>query len=166
LPISFYIMRMFLTHSIWDQTFLTSDTMISSNLVDFLDIDSGFLKFLLSPFLWVLKCSKKNLRKWTWKEEKMTKFFVFQPIFNCFCILKSLEKFLFKKLIDSLFHWLFDFLWIFRRFSCLLLGKVVNPNFKIQFFYCSIQIVQTMFCKKFKLDFWVDQWLIPKVELC
>jgi hypothetical protein len=35
---------------------------------------------------------------------------------------------------------------IFRRFSWFLLGKVVSPNLKVQF-YCSILIVRTMFCE-------------------
>jgi hypothetical protein len=88
-------------------------------------------------FLWLLKCSKKNLRQWTWYQFKMTKIFVFQPILNYYTIL---EKFLFKKLID--------FLWIFHRFSWFLLEKIVSPNLKVQFFYCSILIVQKMCCKK------------------
>jgi hypothetical protein len=65
------------------------------------NLHTQFLKFLLPPFLWVLNCSKKNLRKWTWKQENMTKILVFQPILNCFTILESLEKYLFIKLIVS-----------------------------------------------------------------
>jgi hypothetical protein len=86
----------------------------------------------------------------------MTKIIVFQPFLNWFTILESLEKFIFNKLIVSSIN----------RFSWFLLGKVVNPNLKIQFFYCSILLVQTMCYKNLKLDFTVDQpQLIPKVEL-
>jgi hypothetical protein len=127
----------------------------------------SFWNFHPLLYLWLFKCSKKNLRQLTSKQVMKTKIFVFQPIFDCYTILDSLKKFLFKKLIDKFFHRLIDFLWIFRRFSWFLLGKVVNPNLKSQFFYCSILIAQTMFCKSFKLDFSVDKpQLIPKVDLC
>jgi hypothetical protein len=45
-----------------------------------------------------------------------------------------------------LFHRLIDFLWIFRRFSWFLLGKIVSLNLKIQFFIVA-SIVQKIFCK-------------------
>jgi hypothetical protein len=112
----------------------------------------SFRNFYPLLFLWFLKCSKKNLRKWTWKQEKKTKIFVLQPILDCFTILKSFEKCIFKKLINSSFNRLIDFLWIFRRFSWFLLGKVVSPKLKIKFFWCSILIVQTMLC-------WTFQWI-------
>jgi hypothetical protein len=62
---------------------------------------------------------------------------------------------------------LIDFLSIFRPFSGILQGQVVRLNLKVQFFYCSILIVQAMFCENLKLDFTVYQpQLFPKVELC
>jgi hypothetical protein len=86
--------------------------------------------------------------------------------FNRFLIVlpffRKLRKISFQKI-----NWLIDFLWIFHRFSYFLPGKVGNPNLKVQFFYCSILIVQTMFCENLKLEISVDQpQLIPKVELC
>jgi hypothetical protein len=53
-------------------------------------LHTQFLKFSLPPFFMALQVFK----------EKMTKIFVFQPILNCFTILESLEKFIFKKFID------------------------------------------------------------------
>jgi hypothetical protein len=49
----------------------------------------SFGNFYPLPFLWLFKCSKKNIR--TWKQEKKTKIFVFQPILDCFTIMESLE---------------------------------------------------------------------------
>jgi hypothetical protein len=63
-------------------------------------LHTQFLKFLPLLFLRLLKCSKKNIRKWTWKQEKKTKISVFQPILDYFTILDSLKKCLFQKLID------------------------------------------------------------------
>jgi hypothetical protein len=89
------------------------------------------------PFLWLLKCSKKNLRKWTWKQEKMTKIFGFQPILDCYATLESLEKFILKKLIDKLIvlsinRFFLNFLSIFiilARKSCL--SKFKSPIFVV-----------------------------------
>jgi hypothetical protein len=112
-----------LTQSKWDQT------------LQFLKLANRtyFLKCLLDnfyplPFLWLWKCSKKNLRKWTWKQLKKTKILVFQLILDYYTILESLKNFFSKNLS---FHRLINFLWIFRRFSWFLLGKVVSPNLKV-----------------------------------
>jgi hypothetical protein len=83
------------THSIWDQTwhFLTLANRPYFIICFFYFKDKNcilsFWNFYPLLFLWVFKCSKKNLRKWTWKQEKMTKIFVFQPILNCFIILEK-----------------------------------------------------------------------------
>jgi hypothetical protein len=52
----------------------------------------SFWSFHPLLFFWLLKCSKKNLRKWTWKQEMKTEIFVFQPILGCFIILERVWK--------------------------------------------------------------------------
>jgi hypothetical protein len=110
--------------SIWDQTWhfltLANHPYFLICLFYFILDKNCILSFwnFYPLFLWVLKCSKKNLRKWTWEQVKMTKIFVFQPILNYFTILKSLKKCLFKKLIDKLFHR------FFVSFSSIFLVRV------------------------------------------
>jgi hypothetical protein len=94
-----------LTQSKWVQTWhflsLTNRPNFLFVLLDNVQtLHTQIFKFLPLFFLWLLKCSKKNIRKWTWKQEKKTKIFVLQPILDCFTILESLKKFIFKKFID------------------------------------------------------------------
>jgi hypothetical protein len=62
-------------------------------------LHTQFLKFLPPTFFMGLEVYKEKSKKMNLKTRKHD-FFVFQPILNCFTILESLEKFLFKKIID------------------------------------------------------------------
>jgi hypothetical protein len=64
-------------------------TMTSAKFIEHINCILCFWNFHPLLFLWLFKCLKKNLRKWTWKQEKMSKIFVFQPILNCFNIFKK-----------------------------------------------------------------------------
>jgi hypothetical protein len=59
-------------------------------------LHTQFLKFLPPLFFMVLQVFKEKSKKMNMQSRKDD----FQPILNCFIILKSLKKFLFKKLID------------------------------------------------------------------
>jgi hypothetical protein len=126
------------THSIWDQTW---HILTLANRPYFLiclfylifnkKLHTQFLKFLPPP--WVLKCSKKNLRKWTWKQEKMTKIFVFSNDFELFYHFGKLRKIYVQKInrliVSSINRFFVNFSSIFMG-SCFLLGKVVSPNMR------------------------------------
>jgi hypothetical protein len=60
----------------------------------------AWIFIIIMACLWLLKCSKKNPRKWTWKQEIKNKIFVFQPILDCITLLECWRIFFFKKWID------------------------------------------------------------------
>jgi hypothetical protein len=68
-------------------------------------------------FLWLLKCSKKNLTKWTWKQEKKTKIFVFNRFWIVLPFWKA-WKIYFKKMnrliVSSINRFFVNFSSIFR----------------------------------------------------